>query len=117
MKRVTERRILSSSLSQRVIEYLRAKGHSQARIARMLGVSQPFISLVKSRERSLTLDHLELLSSSLGVPLGALMFAVTNVPKRNKKNDAVHRALGRLLKMSDQVHEAILRAQAGSSRG
>src|SRR4051794_22505037 len=102
-----QRRILSSSLSARVIQFLRRRGHSQARIARMLGVSESFISLVKSKERSLTLDHIERLATSLAIPLGALMLAVTPPPKRaDKRVKALFELSADLLTKADKFRDA-----------
>jgi len=70
-------RTLTSSLSVQVVQYLLDKDFSQAEVARLLRVSDSFISLVKSRERGLTIDHLEALATALNVPLGALLIAVT----------------------------------------
>lgn len=102
-----DRRTLSSSLSARVLEYLRERDFSQAEVARMLGVSESFISLVKSRERSFTLDHLESLSSALKVPLGPLMVGVTT-PKGGETEYS--RACARLIEMTDEVIESIRQA-------
>ena len=112
-----DRRTLSSSLSARVIEYLRRRGHSQARIARMLSVSEGYISLVKSKERSLTLDHLERISENIAIPLGALMVAVTPAPKtRDKRLKAFFAVSADLLARADRVHDAILRSASSSRR-
>jgi len=48
-------------------------------------ITEGFISLVKSRDRSLTLDHLERLTQSLSVPLGAFLLAVTKPYTKNLK--------------------------------
>src|SRR6267142_2060453 len=87
---MTDRRVMSTSLSAKIIEYLRAAGYSQVKIARMLGVSESYISLVRARERSLTLDHIERLSDMLSMPIGALFIAVLGggKQKKGKKLDA-----------------------------
>jgi transcriptional regulator with XRE-family HTH domain len=107
-----DRRILSSSLSAKVIDYLVRQGHSQSRIAGMLGVSQSFVSLIRSRERSLTIDHLERLTDELSVPLGAFLLAVTPPPK-NSKHAKFFKLVERAMKAADAASEAIL---AGNSR-
>jgi transcriptional regulator with XRE-family HTH domain len=112
-----ERRIASSSLSASVVRYLLDQKHTQAEIAQMLGVSPAFISLVKARERSLTLDHLERLSLALGVPVGTLLLAVT---KPVKKLSTSKRQLLDLtetaIKKIDVAREAILRDASAASR-
>ncbi|WP_428939832.1 helix-turn-helix domain-containing protein [Fontivita pretiosa] len=64
-----DRRSASTSLSAKIIACLTQRGHTQADIARILGVMPGFVSLVKSRERALTLDHLERIIQALSVPL------------------------------------------------
>jgi transcriptional regulator with XRE-family HTH domain len=106
---MTDRRTLSSSLSADVIAFLRKRGHSQARISRMLGVSESYVSLVKSRERALTLDHMELLAEKLGLPLGALLLAVVPRP-RNPSPDvkSFFKLAARLIEKADVAEQAIL---------
>jgi transcriptional regulator with XRE-family HTH domain len=96
---MSNRRTLSSSLSAQVLGYLRERDFSQAEIARMLGVSESFISLVKSRERGLTLDHIESLAGVLKLPLGALLLSVTGA----KGGGDMARATERLIEMADEV--------------
>jgi predicted transcriptional regulator len=105
----TGRRILSSTLSERVIDYLRKRGHSQAKIAQMLGVSQGFVSLVKSRERGLTLDHIERLSFELSIPMGAFLLAVTKPRKLSKRNKEFFASSEKIIKMCDELHETLMR--------
>lgn len=108
---MSNRRIVSSSLSARIVSYLGQRGYSQAKIARMLGVSEPFISLVKSKERGLTLDHLERLSLALSVPLGALLLSVTPPPRKaSKPVKEFFASSERLLKRMDDTREAILQS-------
>jgi transcriptional regulator with XRE-family HTH domain len=113
---MSKRRLVSSSLSARVIEYLVKQKHSQAEIAKLLGVSSGFVSLVKSRERSLTVDHLERLSLSLAVPLGALLMAVTKTPRVSKPNKRFFRSSEEIIKKLDVVRAAIMRDAASASR-
>jgi transcriptional regulator with XRE-family HTH domain len=104
------RRIVSSRFSSRIVEYLKSLGHTQAAIAKLLGVSEPFVSLVKSRERSLTLDHLERLVDRLGVPMGAFFIALAEWREgaRLKANDP----FARIMKAADQADAAMMRAPA-----
>lgn len=113
---INTRRIASTSLSAKVIDYLRKRGYSQVQIARMLHVSEGYVSLVKSRERGLTLDHLELLSMSLSVPLGALLLAVTRPKKMTKRNKEIHRGAAEMLHLCDKVTELILKGSKPAKR-
>ena len=106
-----DRRTASTSLSAKVIDYLRKQGYSQASIARMLHVSEGYISLVKQRERSLTLDHLELLSMSLSVPLGAMLLAVTKPAKMTKRNREMYESTARVIRQCDRAVAAIMQTK------
>ena len=114
---MNDRRTASTSLSANIIRYLRGKGHTQAQIAKMLHVSEGYVSLVKHRERSLTLNHLELLAAALRVPLGALLIA-TMKPPRNSSKQSKERmeAATRLIRKCDEVRELLLREPVRSSR-
>jgi transcriptional regulator with XRE-family HTH domain len=79
---MSKRRTASISLSYDVLNWLIGRGLSQADVARMLGVSEGYISLVKSRERALTLDHLSALADTLKLPLGAMLLQVSPPPAR-----------------------------------
>ena len=113
----SDRRNVSSSLSAQVIEYLRRRKHTQASIARMLGVTEGFVSLVKSRERSLTVDHLERLSIALSVPLGALLLAVSEPGAKPSSKDAkkLYELSAELLDAVDIARGAILNDRARAS--
>src|SRR2546426_12444667 len=110
---MTDRRTMSTTLSSRVIEYLRKSGYTQAKIARMLGVSESYISLIKSRERSLTLDHIERLSDMLNMPIGALFIAVAGSGRPKKKLDST---FVKIMRLCDQAQAAILRSMSRKSR-
>lgn len=110
---IQNRKSVSSTLSADVIGYLRERGYKQADLAKMLGVTEGFVSLVKTRERSLTLDHLELLAESVSMPLGALLLAVST-PKK-KPADPDHAKLAdlaaRIVRKADEAAEAIMRGK------
>jgi transcriptional regulator with XRE-family HTH domain len=103
----SDRRTLSSSLSGDVLQWLLSRGHTQADVARLLGVSEAFVSLVKSRERALTLDHLESLTAALGVPLGAMMIQVTERDAKDPETRALLDATDRLLRKCDAVADKL----------
>ena len=79
---MAKQRIASISLSYDVLMWLIGRGSSQADVARMLGVSEGYISLVKGRERALTVDHLAALADALKLPLGAMLLQVSPPPER-----------------------------------
>src|SRR3954447_23324297 len=117
---MSNRRIASISLSADVLAWLMSRGHSQADIARMLGVSQGYISLVKSRERALTLDHLSALADAMKLPLGAMMLQVSPPPARmTPETAALFEVTERLIRKTDAAAAAIREhlAAAGAKKG
>ena len=117
---MSNRRVASISLSADVLAWLMSRGHSQADIARMLGVSQGYISLVKSRERALTLDHLSALADAMKVPLGAMMLQVSPPPARmNPETAALFEVTEKLIRKADAAAAAIREhlAAAGAEEG
>ena len=83
----------------------------------MLHVSEGYVSLVKHRERSLTIDHLELLASALRMPLGAFLLAVTPPPRKpNKRQKEIYEMTTRLVALCDDAREAIMRDKSSSAR-
>jgi transcriptional regulator with XRE-family HTH domain len=113
---MSERRNVSSSLSAQVIEYLRGRGYSQADIARMLRVSESFISLVKSKDRALTIEHLEVIADALSVPLGALLLAATHPGKDIRDSAKLFELSTRLVDKADRARQSILRGAGSPSR-
>ena len=112
-----DRRTASTSLSAKVIEYLRRQGYSQADVARMLHVSEGYVSLVKHRERSLTIDHFELLASTLRMPLGAFLLAVTPPPRKpDKRQKQIYEVTARLVALCDDARAQIMGGAKSASR-
>src|ERR1051325_229975 len=86
-KPVTKRRrVASTGLSSEVIAYLLKRGHTQAKVARMIGVTEGYISLVKSKERSFTLEHLIALADGIGMPMGEMLLAASDRPASSEKD-------------------------------
>jgi transcriptional regulator with XRE-family HTH domain len=105
---MSNRRNASISLSSDVLAWLLGRGLSQAEIARLLGVSQGFISLVKSRERALTLDHLSGIAEVLQVPLGAMLVQVSPQPRRGTaETAALFEVTERMMRKADAAQAAI----------
>jgi transcriptional regulator with XRE-family HTH domain len=106
-KTKSDRRTLSSSLSGEVLKWLIGRGYNQVEVARLLGVSEAFISLVKSRERSLTLDHLEAMSAALNIPLGAMMIQVTERERKDPETKALVQATDALILKADALAKSL----------
>jgi len=78
----TGRRTVSSELSAEWVDYILKKtGMSQEKLADTPEVSPGFVSLLRSRVRSLTMDHLELIEELMQMPLGALLLAASPPPR------------------------------------
>jgi transcriptional regulator with XRE-family HTH domain len=106
----------SSSLSAKLIVYLCDRGYTQAQVARMLGVSDGFVSLVKSRERSLTIAHLERLAAALSVPLGALLVSATESRSGGPEVRKFMDLSAKIMEKADAAQRAILRGATANSR-
>jgi len=72
-------RAVSSALSGDVIDLLVARGMTLTQIAQATGTTKSFISRVKSRSRSLTIDHMVALEEVVGEPLPLLLLKATPV--------------------------------------
>ena len=102
-----ERRTVSTSISADVVEYLLQGGMSLAEIAEILGVTKSFVSRVKSRQRSLTLDHLAALERVMGKPLPLLLIEAT--PKEDVPADLLplYEATKSVLRSSMRLRKAL----------
>ena len=77
-------RIVSSAISADIIEFLVKRGMTLTSIAKAIGVTKSFLSRVKARSRSLTIDHLVAIEAVVGEPLPLLLLHATpiaSVPK------------------------------------
>ena len=73
-----DRRTIPTRVSADVVQYLMThRDMSLSDIADVLGVTKSFISRVKSRQRSLTVDHLMALERVVGRPLPLLLMEAT----------------------------------------
>src|SRR5687768_5228937 len=70
-------RSVSSPLSGDMIDLLLKRGMTLTAIAEAIGATKSFVSRVKSRSRSLTIDHLTALEKKLGEPLPLLLLEAT----------------------------------------
>jgi transcriptional regulator with XRE-family HTH domain len=72
-------RVVSSALSGDVIDLLVKRGMTLTEIALAIGTTKSFISRVKSKARSLTIDHLVALEEAVGEPLPMLLLQATPI--------------------------------------
>jgi len=106
------RGIASTRLSSKILNYVVGLGHSQAEVARLLGVTEGFVSLVKGQKRSFTLTHLDDLADGIGMPLGEMMIQATERPNASKKARATMDRLARIVRLGDKARAAIRGPQA-----
>jgi transcriptional regulator with XRE-family HTH domain len=103
----SHRGMASVTLSIQVIEYLVKKGYSQADIARMIGLSEGFVSLVKSRERAFTVQHLRTIADRLNIPLGAFLLSASPLDPKTPKQAEFAAVTERVSRLADKVIESI----------
>ena len=101
------RRIASPGLSSKVLSYLMKRGHRQAKVDRLLGVTEGYISLVKSKQRSFTLEHLVLLADGIGMPMGEMLIQATERPHASKKVREQMDRIAHIVRIGDKALEAI----------
>jgi transcriptional regulator with XRE-family HTH domain len=109
-------RRVSSSISARVVEHLLERGLTLEGIARLIGTTKSFLSRVKNRERSFTIDHLERLELSLAEPLPHLLIQATDVESVPDELRDIYRATKRLLAKSARMRAGLRLHAAGASR-
>jgi len=107
-KPVTKRRrVASTGLSSEVVGYLLKRGHTQAQVARMIDVTEGYISLVKSQQRSLTLEHLIALADAIGMPMGEMLLEASDRPATSKKDQEMLDRTAKIVRLADKATDAI----------
>ena len=65
------------TLSSDIVRYLQEQGLTLRKVGELLGLSESFISRVRRKERSFTLDHLLRLERATGRALPVILFEAT----------------------------------------
>ncbi len=65
------------TLSSDIVKYLQEQGLTLRKVGELLGLSESFISRVRKKERSFTLDHLVKLEQATGRALPVILFEAT----------------------------------------
>ena len=112
---MSHRRQPSSLLSWKILSYLIQQGYRQQEVAEMLGVTEGFISLVKSQQRSFRLDHLERLAEAQNLQLGEFFIEVARPKKKKSEAARFFPATERILRKAD-VAIAALRGEPRKKR-
>ena len=85
-------RVVSSALSGDVIAMLVRRGMTLTEIALATGTSKSYISRVRSKARSLTIDHLVALEQAVGEPLPLLLLQATPIQSVRPELRSLYRA-------------------------
>jgi transcriptional regulator with XRE-family HTH domain len=102
------RRKISSLISAAVVEYvLREADVNQDQLAEALEVSPAFISRVRARERSFTVDHLTAIETLMKVPLGAILLAAVPMPAPRPETMKLHELVRQAIAQADIASQAI----------
>lgn len=72
-----EQKSVYPTLSSEIVKYLQAQGLTLKKIGEMLGLSESFISRVRRKQRSFTLDHLVKLEQATGRALPIILLEAT----------------------------------------
>jgi transcriptional regulator with XRE-family HTH domain len=91
--------------SKDIIGYLRSQGLTMLKIAKILKTGVPYISLVASGDRNLTIEHMRRLAKARKMPLWELILNATPVDNIPRKHRQAYRELVNVLKLSAQTHE------------
>jgi transcriptional regulator with XRE-family HTH domain len=94
----TYERSVLSRLSADLVKHLVAGGRTLDEVAALLGVKKSYVSRVKNRQRSLTVDHLVRLEKKLRRPLPLLLLEA--IPEESVPDELkpAYRDAGRLFR-------------------
>jgi transcriptional regulator with XRE-family HTH domain len=113
---MAERRKISSDVSAALVDYvLREARLSQEQLAEALEVSPAFVSRVRSRERSFTVDHLAAIEQLLGVPLGAILLAAVPLPPVRPQTRKLHELARQAIAQADAAAKVLRVSRAAMS--
>lgn len=91
-------RTVSSAISADVLDLLVKRGMTLTEIATAIGVTKSFLSRVRARSRSLTIEHLAALEAAVGEPLPLLLLRATPIESVPKDLRALYRSTERALR-------------------
>jgi transcriptional regulator with XRE-family HTH domain len=100
-------RVISSALSGDVIDLLIKRGMTASTIAELIGVSKSFISRIRSRSRSLTIDHLVALEAAVGEPLPLLLLEATPLKSVPPELRPLYKSTRQVLSTAPRVRKRV----------
>jgi transcriptional regulator with XRE-family HTH domain len=89
-------RTVSSAISSDLIDLLVKRGMTLTSIADAIGATKSFLSGVKAKSRSLTIDHLVALEAAVGEPLPLLLLHATRIDSVPKHLRPLYRSTERV---------------------
>jgi transcriptional regulator with XRE-family HTH domain len=99
---MAERRKVSSDMSAALLEYVLKEARvTQDQLAEALEVSPAFISRVRTRERSFTVDHLAAFEKLMNIPLGVILLAAMPLPEAKKEMRKLHDLARQAIQQAD----------------
>jgi transcriptional regulator with XRE-family HTH domain len=105
---MTKKRKVSSDVSAALVEYvLKEAKITQEFLADVLEVSPAFISRVRARERSFTVDHLAAFETLMKVPLGVILLAAVPLPNPRPETRKLHELARRAIAQADVAARAL----------
>jgi transcriptional regulator with XRE-family HTH domain len=104
---------VSAQTSVRLVEFVLAqKQINQEELAELLEVSPSFVSRLRAGERSLTLDHLDLIGRKLEIPVGAMLLAAIAPPKPDARFEKARQLAIAAIEQGDRTRAAIKASSA-----
>lgn len=99
---IEKERKIGSSLSAKIVAFLRGQGLTLKKIGQLAGVSESFLSRVARQERGFTIDHLQRLEEGLNQPLPYLLLKATPKESIPKELRGSYKEALRLLESTDK---------------
>ncbi|OHB65959.1 MAG: hypothetical protein A2Y77_05135 [Planctomycetes bacterium RBG_13_62_9] len=75
----SQQKSIYPTLSSDIVKYLQEQGLTLRKVGDLLGLSESFISRVRKKQRSLTLDHLVKLEQATGRALPVILLEATEL--------------------------------------
>jgi transcriptional regulator with XRE-family HTH domain len=92
--------------SRDIIGYLRSQGMTMLKIAKILKTGVPYVSLVASGDRNLTIEHMRRLARARKMPLWELILNSTPVDNIPSKHRDAYRELVKVLKLTSRPSDS-----------
>ena len=98
---------ISQTLSQSIVTHLRKKGMTLKQIGDLMGVSESFVSYVKSGDRNFTITRLRKLEKALKQPLPLLFLETVDATSIPKELAPQYEALRKVLHKSAALRKMV----------